>query len=173
MRTEPNQQLDELASRVIGAAIEVHRELGGRSSALRPMSFRNSNPESQRDSGSKPRVARYELPWENAPQTDNPNGVAARRNKRDTTPLGLKTYTYSTQGSSCLATLGWRTQSRWDCRNVSRCTIFKDGVQSVVYGSQSNTIKSSAWPNDKKLGVWWPYASTVLAVAILAVVCLF
>ena len=44
--------------------------------------------ESQRDSGSKPRVARKELPWgrfENAP---NPNGVAARWLQRDATPLG-------------------------------------------------------------------------------------
>ena len=72
---------------------------------LNLMPFGNSNAESQRDSGSKPRVARNELPWENAPQTDNPNGVAARHRKRDTTPLGLKTFPRPTQGSSCLATL--------------------------------------------------------------------
>jgi len=32
----------------------------------------------------------------------------------DTTPLGLRPILSLTQGSSCLATLGWRTQSLWD-----------------------------------------------------------
>jgi hypothetical protein len=83
-------------------------------SGLSLMPSKNSQVESQRDSGSKPRVARHELPWENAPLTDNPNGVAARQHKRDTTPLGLKTFTHSTQGSSYLATLGFEPESRWD-----------------------------------------------------------
>ena len=30
------------------------------------------------------------------------------------TPLGLENFSSPTQGSSCLATLGWRMQSRWD-----------------------------------------------------------
>ena len=30
------------------------------------------------------------------------------------TPLGLENFSSPTQGSSCLATLGWRTQSLWD-----------------------------------------------------------
>ena len=77
----------------------------------------NSNGESQRDSGSKPKVARHELPWVSASHVNNPNGVAARRRKRGTTPLGLKLLTATTQGSSCLVTLGWVTQSRWDCRS--------------------------------------------------------
>ena len=90
--------------------------------------LKKSQAESQRDSVSKPRVATQELPWENAPRINNPNGVAAQRNKFDTTPLGLKTIPTETQGSSCLppslrsgaarATLGWRTQSRWDCRRL-------------------------------------------------------
>ena len=70
------------------------------------MPFGNSLAESQRDSGSKPRVARNELPWETGSQANNPNGVAARLRKRDTTPLGLKPAGAATQGSSCLATLG-------------------------------------------------------------------
>ncbi len=77
----------------------------------------NSNGESQRDSGSKPKVARHELPWVSAAHVNNPNGVAARRINRGATPLGLKNFTATTQGSSFLATLGWMTQSRWDCRN--------------------------------------------------------
>jgi hypothetical protein len=35
--------------------------------------------ESQRDSVSKPRVARNELPWVIGPKTINPNGVAPSR----------------------------------------------------------------------------------------------
>jgi len=75
--------------------------------------------ESQRDSDPKPKVARNELPWETRAEADNPNGVAARRRKHDTTPLGLKTIRHETQGSSFLATLGWKTQSLWDWRTGS------------------------------------------------------
>src|SRR5207248_10521242 len=38
--------------------------------------------------------------------------------KRDATPLGLERPQAATQGSSCLATLGWQTQSLWDCRTT-------------------------------------------------------
>lgn len=86
------------------------------------MTFGYFNAESQRDSGLKPRVARPELPWEEAPQAHNPNGVAARRRNRDTTPLGLKIGLAITQGSSFLATPGWMTQSLWDCRKASLST---------------------------------------------------
>ena len=41
-------------------------------------------------------------------------------NHHDATPLGLKTRVPDTQGSSFLATLGWRPQSRWDCRGQRR-----------------------------------------------------
>ena len=73
----------------------------------------NSSAESQRDSGLQPRVARNELPWESRPKTHNPNGVAAGCWRRGATPLGLKILPSVTQGSSFLATLGWRTQPRW------------------------------------------------------------
>ena len=56
-----------------------------------------------------------ELPWEIDGLRHNPNGVAARLDGEDTTPLGLERVSHLTQGSSCLATLGWRTQSLWDC----------------------------------------------------------
>jgi hypothetical protein len=81
----------------------------------KPMPLGSSRLESQRDSDSKPRVARDELPWEKWATANNPNGVVARRRQDDATPLGLKTPRTKTQGSSCLATLGWRTQSLWDC----------------------------------------------------------
>ena len=81
------------------------------------------NDESQRDSGLKPRVARNELPWAIGSLAHNPNGVASRFAHRAATPLGLKSSTTTTQGSSVraglanLATLGWGTQSLWDCRS--------------------------------------------------------
>src|SRR6266404_1937171 len=72
-------------------------------------------PQSQRDCVTQPRVARNELPWERELQGHNPNGVAARRrNCRDATPLGLRTFSAVTQGSSFLATLGFKPESRWD-----------------------------------------------------------
>jgi len=55
--------------------------------------------------------------WQNG---NNPNGVAANSSRRQTNGFGhnpvgvgflLGTHTH---GSSCLATLGWRTQSLWD-----------------------------------------------------------
>src|SRR5262245_58299220 len=89
-----------------------------RNHLLTLMPFGKSGAESQRDSGPKPKVARDELPWVSGCRNiPNPNGVGAP--SRSTLPqprwgwldsLGL------TQGSSCLATLGWRTQSLWDCR---------------------------------------------------------
>ena len=89
-----------------------------------------SEIESQRDSGSKPKVARHELPWETFPElAATPTGLCRRRDVQDAPPLGLGTLFHQTQGSSCLppsrraiaplrrdggATLGWRTQSLWD-----------------------------------------------------------
>ena len=47
----------------------------------------------------------------------NPNGVAAKPFHLAATPLGLKIVLIRLpKGSSFLATLGWMTQSRWDCR---------------------------------------------------------
>jgi hypothetical protein len=72
--------------------------------------------ESQRDSVSKPRVASRELPWEKGVHTAaNPNGVAASSEDRRPQPRwGWRHLAQFTQGSSLLATLGWRTQSLWD-----------------------------------------------------------
>src|SRR6266496_1526901 len=85
---------------------------------LAPMPFGNSEAESQKDSSAKPRVAKNELPWEKCVEATNPNGVAVLRRKPAATPSGLKSMRQATQGSSFLATLGWRTQSRWDSRTA-------------------------------------------------------
>ena len=104
------------------------------------MPFGNSRDESRRDSGAKPRVARNELPWEKRVATNNPNGVAARWWLRDTTPSGLKTVRTPTQGSSFLATLGWRPQSLWDCRTA--------GPPAVPHGSGlARNIRKALTPN--------------------------
>ena len=84
--------------------------------------------ESQRDSAPKPRVASRELPWEKRVVSANPNGVVARWRRGDTAPLGLKIARTLTQGSLAdSATLGWRTQSLWDCRTT--------GLSVVPYGN--------------------------------------
>ena len=72
--------------------------------------------ESQRDSGPKPKVTRHELPWVNVGDFPNPNGVAAVSLPTPTQPRwGWLALRPQPQGSSCLATLGWRPQSLWDC----------------------------------------------------------
>src|SRR5207244_3922525 len=100
------------------------------------MPFGNSKAESQRDAGTKPRVARNEpfakrnivpvvhfSPGKSRQKANNPNGVAARWRKFDTTPLGLKIPSAATQGSSFLATLGRRAQSLWDCRTAGASRV--------------------------------------------------
>ena len=91
----------------------------GTKSRRSPILIGFSHAESQRDSGLQPRVARNELPWESVSKAHNPNGVVAWRRRRDATPLGLKNHPAVTQGSSFLATLGWRTQPRWGCRELA------------------------------------------------------
>ena len=59
------------------------------------------------------------------PKFHNPNGVAALPFPmfpcwRGHNPVGVDGfYSTLTQGSSSLATLGWRTQSLWDCPNAA------------------------------------------------------
>ena len=88
------------------------------SMGLALMPLRNCGDESPRDSDSKPKVARNELPWGTCRKTNNPNGVAAQRMEYDATPVELTGIRPGTRGSSFLATLGWKTQSLWDCRDV-------------------------------------------------------
>ena len=83
--------------------------------------------ESQRDSAPKPRVASRELPWEKRVVAANPNGVVVRW-RRGALSLGLEIARTLTQGSLAdSATLGWRTQSLWDCRTT--------GLSVVPYGN--------------------------------------
>jgi hypothetical protein len=70
--------------------------------------------QSQRDWVHQPRVARHELPWGGIGAVFNPNGVASHNPLRIATPLGLFDFGHVSQGSSCLATLGFEPESLWD-----------------------------------------------------------
>jgi hypothetical protein len=78
--------------------------------------WRQKTRESRRDSIIKPRVARHELPGVRRFELPiNPNGVVSARWKRRCNPVGVEAdFRRSSQGSSCLATLGWTMQSLWD-----------------------------------------------------------
>jgi len=76
---------------------------------------RFSRLESQRDSVPKPRVARNELPWGIGGRCAKPQrGCAFVLSERRNPVWGWFHLPHSAQGSSFLATLGWRTQSLWD-----------------------------------------------------------
>src|SRR5882757_638721 len=72
--------------------------------------------QSQRDCVLQPRVARHELPWVSSSRLRQPQRGCGRVDRREVaTPLGLeKSGTTFTQGSSCLATLGFGPESLWD-----------------------------------------------------------
>src|SRR5438874_11654555 len=124
------------------------------------MPFGNSKSESQRDPGTKPRVARNEpfakrnivpvvhfSPVKSRQKANNPNEVAAPWRKFDTTPLGLKIPSAETQGSSFLATLGRRAQSLWYCKTAgaSRVPLDFSFPQSSSPGSYDiHSVKSNA-----------------------------
>ena len=77
--------------------------------------------QSQRDCGLQPKVARHELPWVNAsngfqPQRGCGDFVLGRDGfGRNRVAVG-NVLRRLTQGSSCRATLGLGTESRWDSR---------------------------------------------------------
>ena len=77
-----------------------------------------ASAESQRDSATKPGVARNELPWESARHIgDNAERVVADDDGNKTMPQprwGCELSVNLTQGSSFLATLGFVAQSLWD-----------------------------------------------------------
>jgi hypothetical protein len=82
--------------------------------------------DSQRDSVPKPRVAKHELSWEEVRRKSQPqrgcgHSVLARRATFAATASRLNSVRFVTQGSLAgSATLGWRTQSRWDCCGSKR-----------------------------------------------------
>jgi hypothetical protein len=71
---------------------------------------------SQRDCVTQPRVATKELPWVPGQKTlHNAEGVAASRERIGRNPFGVDVLFYRlSQGSSFVATLGWRLESLWD-----------------------------------------------------------
>ena len=117
----------EVERGVHAASTGKHQNASTLSSDIEPTSLKRTSiiyqskplsaDESQRDSGPKPKVARHELPWVIAIRDfPNPNGVAPASRPNPPQPRwGWLDFMRLTQGSSCLATLGWRTQSLWDC----------------------------------------------------------
>ena len=59
-------------------------------------------------------IYEYELPWVAAEKVFNPNGVVSPYHRRAATPLGLFPFAHISQGSSCLATLGFAPEPLWD-----------------------------------------------------------
>jgi hypothetical protein len=88
--------------------------------------------ESQGDSVSKPRVARHELPWVTSATRPQPQrGCAHRAWSQATAPLGLTLPDPFSQGSSWLATLGWRTLPRWG-KPATRTDAERQTLQNAV-----------------------------------------
>ena len=63
---------------------------------------------------SSPATESARLPWVSVRAIFNPNGVVSPVRRRAATPLGLAGTTRFSQGSSCLATLGFGAESLWD-----------------------------------------------------------
>ena len=63
---------------------------------------------------SSPGLRGNELPWVPAHSGSNPKGVVSPLRRRAATPLGLLTCNPVSQGSSCLATLGFEPESLRD-----------------------------------------------------------
>jgi hypothetical protein len=101
------------------------------------------------DMSSSPGLARSDYPgkpWEPRKpysSTINLNEVVScgrGRRKGDTTPLGLAGFSIPIPRVAAAATLGWRTESRWDSMRESRCCKNSKrrswclGIQSVARG---------------------------------------
>src|SRR3989454_369532 len=76
-------------------------------------------PESRRDSATKPRVARNELPWVSCLGTSQPQRgcglMASVGGEGGHNPVGVEAwFARFPRVARRLATLGWRTQSLWD-----------------------------------------------------------
>jgi hypothetical protein len=95
--------------------------------------------QSQRDCVFQPRVARHELPWGTGHLNFNPNGVVSHFHAWAATPLGLLIYGPVSQGSSCLATLGFKPESRWDSKPAFPKALGSDLIRARSPKTQ-NTI---------------------------------
>ena len=71
--------------------------------------------QSQRDCVTQPRVARNELPWVNGKRNFQPQRGCILFAPMGCNPFRVEDVWFTiSQGSSFLATLGWRTESLWD-----------------------------------------------------------
>ena len=108
--------------------------------------------ESQRDSAPKPRVARNEPPWVAVRQmSSTPTGLRPPCPNEGRNPVGVDhRQAPITQGSSCLATLGWRTESRWDWPMAGRGRWgFSPNAPKrtkATQGTEAKAFQSMKWP---------------------------
>jgi len=114
----------------------IYRELKTRKgSALAPD---ESGFQSQRDCGLQPKVARHELPWvRGAFGKSTPKRVAAVDVRDINWPQLRWSWGYwgrLTHGSSCVATMGFEPESRWDSKNSS----IENSEEPVFYAFTKN-----------------------------------
>ena len=87
--------------------------------------------ESQRDSVPKPTVAESaRLPWDTCRQSSQPRrGCVSPRATNRRNPVGVEgILTPVSQGSSCLATLGFEPESRWDSATNTNAEMDKQKI---------------------------------------------
>ena len=82
----------------------------------------------------------------------NPNGVASCFHHQATTPLGLFDFIHVSQGSSCLATLGFAPESLWD---------------SGLGGTGYQPVSSGHWPDEMAERVVWNGAHRFAGVVLI------
>ena len=103
--------------------------------------------ESQRDSATKPRVARHELPWVvGAKPMSTPTGLRQPGCRTGHNPFRVETLVgRSSQGRRIAPTLGWKSESPWDSNQSGSTSKFMDfdpTGRSFPKGSQTNEDSS-------------------------------
>ena len=94
---------------------EAHGYLQGIATRCRRWGIAGRNPEGI--VSTSPGLARSAYPGNQRPNVTTPTGLRRGRGRgqEGRNPVGVETISRPlTQGSACRATLGWRTESRWD-----------------------------------------------------------
>jgi len=116
-------------------------------SGVKPLSFPTSQRavvQSQRDCVLQPRVARHELPWGfRTTRQSTPTGLWTRTPEPGRNPVGVDAIlTAISQGSSCLATLGFGAESLWDSQLVTAKDVSNGNVKSPHSEALPRTVNA-------------------------------
>ena len=105
---------------------------------------------------SSPGLRGTSYPGCGARNRSNPNGVAASTSRRIRNPVGVEAHsTGVSQGSSCLATLGFGPESRWDSilrhpkvvgNRKDKSQHSKNFVRHATISTDSDRLQTSAAP---------------------------